>query len=230
MAFAALIDLDGTLVDTIGDIAAAVDLVCERYGLAHVSTDKVRSWIGKGSRQLMVRLLEQAGSDQSPDDALAVFLDGYAKVNGRLATIYPGVLEGLEQLKADGVRIACVTNKHQSVTDALLDQLGLRPYFQAVLGGTSARALKPDPAPLLAACLQLDVSIKAAVMVGDSENDLLAARAAGCTCLLLPYGYSDAAPVQSLGADAIVPSLFAAAQWIAAQRSESSLEPFVTQP
>ena len=230
MAAAALIDLDGTLVDTIGDIAGAVDRVCDRYGLAHVSTARVRSWIGKGSRQLMVRLIEHAKATLSPDAALAVFLDAYTEVNGRTAKIYPGVLEGLDQLRADGVRIACVTNKVQSVTDALLEHLDLRRYFQAVLGGTSGRALKPHPDALLAACAELDVGIKAAVMVGDSDNDLLAARAAGCACLLLPYGYSDEAPVQSLGADAIVPSLFAAAQWISARRSESSPEPFVTQP
>ncbi len=230
MATAALIDLDGTLVDTIEDIAAAVDLVCRRFALEPVSASIVRGWVGKGSRQLMVRLLEARGANNvSPDQALEVFLDSYSQVNGRYARIYPGVLEGLDQLKADGVRIACVTNKHQSVTDALLEQLDLRRYFQVVLGGSSQRALKPHAEPLLLACEQMQVNHTAAVMVGDSENDLLAARAAGCACLLLPYGYSDEAPVQALGADAIVPSLFAAAQWIAARRSPSSAEPFVTQ-
>jgi phosphoglycolate phosphatase len=224
MASAALIDLDGTLVDTIDDIAAAVNLVGQRFELGKVSTTKVRSWIGKGSRQLMVRLIEHAKAAVSPDDALAVFLDAYGEVNGRMARIYPGVLEGLDRLKADGVRIACVTNKHQALAAALLEQLDLSGYFQVVIGGSSKRALKPHPDALLVACQHMQVNIKAAVMIGDSENDLQAARAAGCACLLVPYGYSDEAPVQSLGADAIVPTLFAAAEWIAARSSKTSIE------
>jgi phosphoglycolate phosphatase len=116
-----------------------------------------------------------------------------------------------------GIVCACVTNKNQGATDELLDKLDLSPYFSVILGGDTGLALKPDAAPLLAVCQRLDVMPLNAVMVGDSDNDLLAARAAGCRCVLLPYGYSVGKPVHTLGADAIVPTLLAAAQWIVAR-------------
>jgi phosphoglycolate phosphatase len=225
MIEAVLIDLDGTLVDTVYDLHAAVGLVAKRYGLSAPSVEEVKSWIGKGSRQLMSRLLEhqrgRSSQDVPVEQALAVFYEAYESVNGLYARPYPDVIAALKAMRQAGLPIACVTNKVQAATDLLLEKLGMTSYFDIVLGGVEGRALKPHPDVLFAACAAFGADAARAVMIGDSENDLQAARAAGSRCLLVPYGYSVGQPVQSLGADAIVPTLLAAVSWMAAHPDSS---------
>jgi phosphoglycolate phosphatase len=218
---AALIDLDGTLIDALPDIHTAVNQAARRFALHEASLEDVRGWIGKGARRLMERLLRHQGDAPvkvTIDELLEAYLEEYTLVNGREARVYPEVIEGLKAMKSAGLKLACVTNKPEMLTRVLLEHTGLSQFFDVVVGGAPHLALKPAPDALLAACRALTCPVAATIMIGDSENDLEAARAAGMRCLLVPYGYSLEAPVQQLDADAIVPSLTGAAQWIAAQR------------
>jgi phosphoglycolate phosphatase len=217
---AALIDLDGTLIDALPDIHAAISQVARRFDLREASVAEVRGWIGKGARQLIERLLQhqQGASVQvTPDEALKAYVEEYTLVNGRQASVYPEVIDGLKVMKTAGIKLACVTNKPEAPTRVLLQLTGLIGYFDVVIGGSPHLALKPAPDALVAACKALGCSVAESVMIGDSENDLLAARAANMRCLLVPYGYSTEAPVQELMADAIVPTLKEAARWITAE-------------
>ena len=144
--------------------------------------------------------------------ALRSFEHHYAQLNGRRSVLYPGVREGLTALRSRGVRLACVTNKPARFTQPLLARFDLAQDFDAVVSGDTVARKKPDPEPVLAACRLLGVAIADAVMIGDSANDALAARAAGCRVLLLPYGYAEAGAVQDIDCDGIVESLLHAAQ------------------
>lgn len=218
MTKAVLIDLDGTLVDTLPDIHAALGLMCARYGLASPDIEAVRGWIGKGSQKLVdaVLLDQNAPSSISPTEALDAYLSSYVDVNGRFSSVYPGVKEGLQSFHHHKIEVACVTNKPRHLALALLKTFGLWHQFRVLVGGGEGIALKPAPDLLLGALGKLHSSIGQAVMLGDSENDLAAARAAGCRCVLVDYGYSPRVPVQQLGADAIVKTLGAACDWMLA--------------
>lgn len=208
---AVLLDLDGTLLDTAPEIAAAAADMLAESGLAPVPAKIVRGFIGRGIPSLVRRTLE-ASLGQTPDErrigsALESFLLHYGKQNGRLAQAYPGVREGLTTLYAEGFSLACVTNKSARFSEPLLEATGLRGFFKAVVSGDSVARKKPSADPVLAACGLLNVGPAQALMVGDSANDALAARAAGCAVLLVPYGYSEGVDVQSIDCDGIVPSL-----------------------
>ena len=208
---AVLLDLDGTLLDTAPEIAAAAADMLAELGLEPVEPDRVRLFIGKGIPSLVRRTLE-ASLGAAPDErrvgsAIEGFFFHYAKRNGSLASPYPGAREGLEALRAMGLPLACVTNKAAQFTRPLLEATGLGRYFDAVVSGDTAARKKPAPDPLLFACGQLGVAPGAALMVGDSTNDALAARAAGCPVLLVPYGYSEGVEVQKIDCDGIVSTL-----------------------
>jgi phosphoglycolate phosphatase len=208
---AVLLDLDGTLLDTEPEIAAsAADMLAE-LGLEPVAQGRVREFIGRGIPSLVRRTLE-ASLGRMPDErrigaGIEGFFFHYEKRNGSLATAYPGVREGLAALRAQGLPLACVTNKARQFALPLLEATGLAAQFSAIVCGDTTPHKKPEPAPLLAACDQLGVAPAEALMVGDSGNDARAARAAGCPVLLVPYGYSEGVDVQSLDCDGIVPSL-----------------------
>ena len=208
---AVLIDLDGTLLDTAPEIAsAAADMLAE-LGLQPVPLPQVRDFIGQGIPSLVRRTL-QASLGSAPDErrvgsAIESFFFNYEKRNGRTALTYPGVREGLEAMRAAGLRLACVTNKTAQFTVPLLQATGLAPYFAVVISGDSVARKKPAPDPLLSACGQLGVAPPEALMVGDSTNDARAARAAGCPVLLVPYGYSEGVDVQTIDCDGIFASL-----------------------
>ncbi len=208
---AVLLDLDGTLLDTAPEIAAAAADMLAELGLEPVAPETVRDFIGKGIPHLVRRTLE-ASLGRAPDErrtgsAMEGFFFHYEKRNGRSATAYPGVHEGLAALRARGFALACVTNKISRFTLPLLEATGLHGFFSAVVSGDTAPRKKPAPDPLLAACAQLGVSPAHALMVGDSKNDALAARAAGCPVLLVPYGYTEGADVRGIECDGIVPTL-----------------------
>lgn len=218
---AVLLDLDGTLLDTAPEIAAAAADMLAELGLEPVPASMVRDFIGKGIPSLVQRTLVQSlGRD--PDErrigaGIESFFFHYEKRNGRSATAYPGVREGLTTLHALGFKLACVTNKAARFTVPLLKSTGLEAFFSAIVSGDTAARKKPAPDPLLAACSQLGVGPGEAVMVGDSTNDALAARAAGCAILLVPYGYSEGVDVQTIECDGIVPTLLHVAGLLSSQ-------------
>ncbi len=206
-----LLDLDGTLLDTAPEIAAAAAEMLAELGLEPVPAPIVRDFIGKGIPSLVRRTLA-ASLGREPDErrvgsAIESFFFNYARQIGRAANPYPGVVEGLDSMRAAGLGLACVTNKTAQFTLPLLEATGLTAYFGTVISGDSVARKKPAADPVLAACNLLGVAPNEAVMVGDSANDALAARAAGCPVLLVPYGYSEGVDVQSIDCDGIVASL-----------------------
>lgn len=217
---AVLIDLDGTMLDTVLDLHAAANAMLRDFGRDELSVETIRTYVGRGIPALVKRCvtgrLDAADDPASPPaDALASFRRHYAESNGREAKIYPGVIDGLEAMKAKGLRLACITNKAEAFTAPLLDRTGLRSYFDVVVSGDTLPRAKPDPMPLIWVCGHFDLKPHDMLMVGDSRNDFLAARAAGCPIFLVPYGYNEGHDVRNLEGDAIVATLFEAAKLIA---------------
>jgi phosphoglycolate phosphatase len=217
---AAIVDLDGTMVDTAGDFTAALNAVLGELGLPPINQAEVVAYVGKGSEHLVRSVLSArlppAAAEQRFDVALAGYQRAYAGVNGRHTRLYPDVIRGLDAFGAARIKLACVTNKPLRFALELLEQYGLRPYFEVVLGGDSLPRKKPDPLPMLAACDALGVPPARAVAIGDSENDARAARAAGLATLTVPYGYNHGQPVQLIDSDGIVDSLLEAARRVTA--------------
>ena len=208
-----LFDLDGTLLDTAADIAAALNQALADEGLAPFSVDEVARMVGRGSPML----IERAGAARGArlDDAqrasmLARFFQYYGEheeSNGSVARPYPGVMEALRDLHHAGMKLAVVTNKHSRFADALLRRLGFMAWIGVVVGGDTCSRRKPDPEPLLHACRELGIDPSAALMVGDSINDVSAARAAHIPVVCVPYGYNEGADPRLLPCDAIIETL-----------------------
>lgn len=213
---AALVDLDGTLLDTAPDIAAAANATLSELGLAPIEPARVRDLVGGGIAALVRRVL-QASLGRAPDEALferaqALFAGHYERENGRASRPFPGVIEGLEAMRARGLRLACVTNKHSRFTLPLLATTGLARFFDAVVTSDMAGARKPDPVVFLHACRLLAVAPARACAIGDSANDAEGARAAGCRFLLVPYGYREGRALAQIACDGVVASLAEAAR------------------
>lgn len=216
---AVLIDLDGTLLDTVLDLHAAANDMLRELERPEVSVETVRSYVGRGVPNLVKRLL--AGNIAAADDpapapavALAVFQKYYHESNGRHAAVYPDVVEGLIALAAKGLKLACITNKAEAFTTPLLERSGLRPHFQVVVAGDTLPRQKPDPMQLTWVCGHFDMKPHEMLLIGDSKNDALAARAAGCPVFIVPYGYNEGEDVRKLDCDAIVSSILEAATLI----------------
>lgn len=212
---AVTIDLDGTLLDTIPDLAAAANMMLDALGRAALELDLIRTFVGKGISRLVERTLSESfGADPDPallQRALAFFERFYTETNGRHTTVYPGVREGLESLRSQRFPLACLTNKSERFTRPLLDAIGFTRYFETVVCGDTLTRKKPDPAPLLHVCDALDVPPPDMLMIGDSLNDTQAARAAGCPVFCVTYGYNEGHDVRDLDTDALVDSLVDAA-------------------
>lgn len=212
---AVMIDLDGTLLDTVPDIAAASARMLSSLGLPERAQDEVRDFVGKGIPVLVQRCLQaSAGAARAlalQAEAQALFQEFYFAESGRRSTVYPGVLAGLERLRAMRLRLACVTNKSARYTLPLLEQKGLAPYFELVVSGDTLARKKPDPAQLLHICRTFGLLPGQALLIGDSANDARAARAAGCPVVCVSYGYREGGEVHDLDCDAIVESLSEAA-------------------
>ncbi|RTL50449.1 MAG: phosphoglycolate phosphatase [Rhodocyclaceae bacterium] len=214
------IDLDGTLLDSLPDLAAAANAMLAELGEPEREVEEIRSFVGKGIVELVRRALTE-GRDCSLDQqhAITVFRRHYTLANGRAARPFPGVMEGLDKLKALGLPMAVVTNKAMEFTEPLLQITGLASYFSLTLGGDSLAEKKPHPMPLLHAAQHMDSTPASNLHVGDSRHDAEAARAAGCPVALVPYGYSAGADVHKLDCDVIVASLAELADLIAADRT-----------
>ncbi|MEZ5932007.1 MAG: phosphoglycolate phosphatase [Alphaproteobacteria bacterium] len=208
---AVVFDLDGTLIDSAPDIRVAINRVLAEDGLAPLDLPLVTSFIGNGVAKLVERAYRHRQAPLAGDDfdeTVARFADSYARKAAVLSRTFPGVIEGLNALKADGLRLGICTNKPEALSRAILDQLGLAVFFDVVIGGDSCAAKKPDPAPLLACLDTLAVDPGQALYVGDSETDVQTARAAGVPVLVVTYGYA-AVPADQLGADGVVDSIAA---------------------
>ncbi|MCL6415402.1 phosphoglycolate phosphatase [Aestuariirhabdus sp. Z084] len=207
---AVIYDLDGTLVDSVPDLHRAVQAFQQQLGLPLSTETQVRDWVGNGAAKLVERALKATAGDAAEaifDDAMGRFLKSYQATNGERARLYPGVFECLQTLAEQGVAQALVTNKPIAFTLPLLETLGIAEFFDPVLGGDSLPDKKPHPAPLLAVAEQLRLAPEQCLMVGDSVNDLLAARAAGMPIACVSYGYNHGEPIAASGPDLLVDSL-----------------------
>lgn len=202
---AAIVDLDGTLVDTLGDFEVALNRTLAELGLASVDRDFVERTVGKGSEHLIRSTLAQVGAaPERYEAAWQAYQQYYAEVNGLHARVYDGAAEGLQRLRDAGLRLVCLTNKPGGFARELLARKGLAGYFEQVYGGDAFERKKPDPLPLLMACAALGTLPAQTLMIGDSRNDAEAARAAGCPVVLVRYGYNHGEPVEAVGADALL--------------------------
>ena len=215
---AAIIDLDGTMVDTMGDFVVAINLMLRDLGYDPVARAVVEVRVGKGSENLVKSVLNHASAQQmraqsAPESianfdwALKLYQQHYRIINGLHAQVYPGVVDGLLALQQAGLKLACLTNKPIGFARELLRLKGLDGFFSHVFGGDSFAAKKPHPMPVLKTCEALGVIPARTLVVGDSSNDAQAARSAGCPVVLVTYGYNHGQPVASAGADATINSL-----------------------
>jgi phosphoglycolate phosphatase len=212
---AAIVDLDGTMVDTLGDFDAALNRMLAELGLPAVARADIEAMVGKGSAHLVRSALARAGGDAALyASAIERYQAHYAIENGRHSEVYPGVAQGLEALGASGLRLACVTNKPTRFAQDLLESKQLARYFEGVWGGDLFERNKPDPLPFRKACEILGTAPSATLVIGDSSNDAQAARAAGCPVVLVTYGYNHGEPVRGIDADGFVDSLVEAAQLV----------------
>ncbi|MFE8646419.1 phosphoglycolate phosphatase [Sphingomonas sp. NCPPB 2930] len=213
---AAIVDLDGTLVDTLGDFEAALGRMLAERGRPPIGRAVLSQMVGKGSEHLVQLALVHAGLPAADlPDALARYLHHYADVNGRHADVFPGVREGLAALRARGLPLLCLTNKPHRFARDLLEALDLGCYFSTVFGGDSFARKKPDPLPVRESCLALGTAPGRTLMLGDSRNDAQAARAAGCPVVLVTYGYNHGEPVRQVDADGFVDALSEVPAWLA---------------
>lgn len=215
---AAIIDLDGTMVDTLGDFAQALGGMLEDLELPAIEPALIGNMVGKGSehllRSVLNHVLTQAGQAPEASKIEALYAPAweryqhhYLAINGRYSSVYPGVRQGLTALRGAGLALACLTNKPASFALPLLRAKGLDGFFDHVFGGDAFERKKPDPLPILKTCEALGTQPARTLMVGDSSNDARAARAAGCPVALVTYGYNHGQPVREVDADAYVNAL-----------------------
>jgi phosphoglycolate phosphatase len=220
---AVIVDLDGTMVDTLGDFVVALNLTLDDLRLPPVERSLVERSVGKGSEHLVRTVLDHqlalpevaaAGAlalewprEQINALALERYQHHYLFINGQHSDVYPGVVAGLQGLQASGLPLACLTNKPLAFARALLEIKGLDGFFVQVFGGDSFERKKPDPLPLLKTCEALGTAPAQTLMVGDSQNDGIAARAAGCPGALVTYGYNHGEPGAQAPHDRLFDSL-----------------------
>jgi phosphoglycolate phosphatase len=222
---AAIVDLDGTMVDTLGDFAVSLNHMLGDLLLPPVPPAAIEKMVGKGSEHLILsalaHVMASGGEATSAADANTLheraqalfdrawerYQHHYLAINGQHSAVYPGVAEGLRALRARGLRLACLTNKPTSFATPLLAAKGLDGFFEFAFGGDAFARKKPDPLPLLKTCEALGTEPARTLMIGDSSNDARAARAAGCPVVLVTYGYNHGEPVRGVDADGFVDSL-----------------------
>ncbi|MCB4796325.1 phosphoglycolate phosphatase [Pseudomonas sp. NP21570] len=194
-----MFDLDGTLMDSVPDLAAAVDKMLMLLGREPAGIERVRDWVGNGSRVLVRRALagglnHDGVADELADEALALFMQAYAGGH-ELTAVYPGVRECLDWLREREVKLAIITNKPAQFIEPLLEEKGLAGYFDWLVGGDTLPQQKPDPAALFWVMDNAGVAPGESLFVGDSRNDVRAAKAATVPCVALTYGYNHGEPI-----------------------------------
>ena len=222
---AAIVDLDGTMVDTLGDFAVSLNHMLGDLSLPPVAPAAIEKMVGKGSEHLILSALAHVMSSGGAvpgsadaevlharaqalfDQAWERYQHHYLAINGQHSAVYPGVIEGLKALRSRGLRLACLTNKPTSFAKPLLAAKGLDGFFDFAFGGDAFARKKPDPLPLLKTCEALGTAPARTLMIGDSSNDAKAARAAGCPVVLVTYGYNHGEPIRGVDADGLVDSL-----------------------
>ena len=206
-----LIDVDGTLVDSVPDLAYCVDEMMAVLGRPPYGEAAVRNWVGNGVERLVRRALI-GQLDGEPDEAdferaYPIFLDLYADNTSKRSVLYPGVREGIDYLRANGYPLGCVTNKVAQFTLPLLKDLGVFDAFSLVVSGDSLPEKKPHPMPLLHAAKHFGVEPRDALMIGDSVSDVKAARAAGFGIICMSYGYNHGQDIREANPDAVIDSM-----------------------
>ena len=202
---AAIVDLDGTLIDTQADFVVALNATLSDLNLPPVDAQFVSQTVGKGSEHLVRSTLLKVGADAALyASARELYQSHYLRINGDHSQVYPGALEGLLKMQARGWKLACLTNKPSAFAVPLLQKKGLFGYFSQVFGGDAFERMKPDPLPLLKTCAALGAVPARTLMVGDSSNDAAAARAALCPVVLVTYGYNHGVPVRTVDADGYI--------------------------
>ena len=201
-----IFDFDGTLIDSVPDLADATNAMLTTLGKDTYPIETIRNWIGNGSRMLVERALvgdvtvpEGALTKAEADHAEQIFFEAYTKIGGSKTVAYPDVDSGLKQLHAAGYTLALVTNKPLRFVPKILQTFGWQDLFSEVMGGDSLSTKKPDPAPLLHVCTQLGITPDQAIMIGDSRNDILAGQNANMDTLGLSYGYNYGQDIRELG-------------------------------
>lgn len=206
-----LIDVDGTLVDSVPDLAYCVDEMMMRLGRPPHGEAKVREWVGNGVERLVRRaLIGQLEGEPSNEDferAYPIFLALYADNTAQRSCLYPGVREGIDYLKSRHYPLGCVTNKAAQFTIPLLKHFGIHEEFGVVVSGDSLPVKKPDPGPLLHAAKHFGVAPQDALMLGDSKSDVMAARAAGFQIVCMSYGYNHGEDIRNYDPDAVIDSM-----------------------
>ncbi len=205
-------DLDGTLLDTIADLAEACRRMLADLNEPARSPEEIHSFVGKGMAVLVERCLThgQPPTAQRLHAGIETFRRHYGEVNGQMTQIYPGVVDGLKAFREAGLKLAVVTNKPGEFTEILLERVGMAQWFDVVVSGDTTAHKKPHPEPLLHACRIMETRPVENLHIGDSRNDIHAARAAGCPIFCVPYGYNEGEPVDSADCDALVSDLVSA--------------------
>ena len=206
-----LIDVDGTLVDSVPDLAYCVDEMMLAIGRQPHGEARVRDWVGNGVERLVRRALvgqlEGEPDNESFKQAYPIFLDLYAENTCKRSKLYPGVAEGMAYMQSAGYKLGCVTNKAEQFTLPILEQLGVRDAFGIVVSGDTLPVKKPDPLPLLHAAEKLGVTAEESLMLGDSQSDVKAARAAGFQIICMSYGYNHGEDIRQYNPDLVIDSM-----------------------
>ena len=216
---AVIFDLDGTLMNTAGEIDAALARTFDSLGVARLPRANVEALIGKGVRSLLERALaHQGAAGVDLDAAVERFESDYAALVATEADLFPGVREGLDMLRAAGILLGVVTNKPRLFTERLLESAEVHCLFAAIVAGDDGIRRKPAGDMLLAACSSMGSEPAATLMMGDSDNDVIAARAAGCPVWCVPYGYNEGRAPGTLAADRMVKTVDEAARLLTGER------------
>ena len=205
-----LIDLDGTLVDSVPDLAWCIDETLKALDMPVRGEANVRNWVGNGVPRLIERALVD-DLDGSPSDVLyaqaaPIFMALYADNASKRSQLYPSVIEGLTWLQDQGIRLGCVTNKDEQFTLKILKDLGLFDFFEIVISGDTLPLKKPHPAPLLHGAKFFDIAPEKAMMIGDSISDVKASRAAGFAIVCMSYGYNHGVDIHTANPDVVIDS------------------------
>jgi len=206
-----LIDLDGTLVDSVPDLAYCLDEMMKALELEPWGIDKARGWVGNGVDRLVKRALTDTLWDDPADELFAkaqpIFMALYAENTSGRSCLYDGVVEGLDFLKSAGFKVGCVTNKAEAFTVPLLKDVGIHGYFEIIVSGDTTAKKKPDPMPLLYAADKMGVAAEDCLMIGDSMHDVEAARNAKFQVVSVPYGYNHGVDIREAKPDVVIESL-----------------------